>query len=45
MSGKSIIFDHKKINKSAIKYWFLRRNHVVKEIHLNTLLDMMIMMI
>ena len=27
-----------------MKYWFLKKNHVAQRMHLNTLLDIMIMM-
>ena len=55
MSGKNINFDDKKRkfyknkkvaqinNISFLK--FLKKNHVVQRIHLNTLLDTMIMML
>ena len=54
MSGKNIIFDNKKINKSNFyknkklskiddidvdKIQFLKKNHMIKKAHLNTLLD------
>ena len=29
----------------SIKYQFLKKNHMVQKVHLNTLLDIMIMMI
>ena len=58
MSGKSINFDDKKINKSNFcknKKLFnlhdtdvnkiLFSNHMVQKIHLNTLLDIMMMML
>ena len=40
MSGKSINFEAKKINKSKFyKNYFLKKNHMAQKIHLNTSLD------
>ena len=59
MSGKSINFENKKINKSNFyknkkllkiedidinKIAVSKKNHMVQKIHLNTLLDIMMMM-
>ena len=60
MSGKSINFDDKKINKSSFyknkklfslnyidvnKILVSKKNHMVQKIHLNTSLDIMMVML
>ena len=60
MSGESINFDDKKINKSSFyknkksldldyidvnKILASKKNHMVQKIHINTLLDIMMMML
>ena len=46
---KSEFYKNKKVNSidniDVIKYQFLKKNHTAKRIHLNTLLDIMIMML
>ena len=56
MSGKSVNFDNKKLRRSGFyknkkvfqidaNKMFLKKNHVVHKIDLNTLLDTVIMML
>ena len=50
MSGKSINFDDKKSTKAIstkIRNYliYIKKNHIVKKIHLNTLFDIMMMLL
>ena len=46
---KSDFYKNKKINKiddiNVIKYQFLKKNHTAQKIHLNTSLDIMLMIL